>query len=107
MGSVNWSISLITCKVIGTTTTTMMLKYLLPLLLVASCSAFSISGLFESPKAEAPQLMAESADIVEVEELAMDHEEEDDNDIDEEETEENDDDEEEEDYDEEDDEEDD
>merc|ERR1712012_144738 len=94
MGSVNWSISLITCKVIGTTTTTMMLKYLLPLLLVASCSAFSISGLFESPKAEAaPQMMVESADIVEAEELAMEQEEEA---IDEEETEENDDEEEEE-----------
>jgi len=79
-----------------------LLHILLPILLVASCSAFSLSDLFYSANNEVNKdIIAEKGvEQVEEEELSKDEENEEDDEFDDEEEEDDDDDEEEEEYDE-------
>merc|ERR1711962_1328818 len=72
-------------QVLSDQCTTMLLKYILPLFLVVSCSAFSISGLFEDNVAalDSPVVMAMAYEAEE--DLNIDEEEKNDDEIDEDE----------------------
>merc|ERR1739838_1131067 len=59
-----------------TKTTMKLLKFLLPLLLVASCSSFSLSALFSNEN-QSEELPAEDSAVEEIDEESEDEEEED------------------------------